>query len=145
MIDQRAREADELADRWASLPHRDHPARFHQLPRGQQDDFFLSLSAHEQAELLVALPESERRLWMRLLAPDDAADVAQHVDERERVGLLDLLDEPTRKEVNALLAFKEDEAGGRMNPRFARIRSDVPVDEAIAYLRRQAGYLPTLD
>ena len=59
--------------------------------------------------------------------------------------MLALLDEPTRKEVNALLAFREDEAGGRMNPRFARIRPDVPVDEAIAYLRRQAAYLRTVD
>ena len=32
-------------------------------------------------------------------------------------GLLALLDEPTRKEVIALLEYKEDEAGGLMNPR----------------------------
>lgn len=145
MIDQRTRAAGELAERWARVSRKDRLARFHQLPRGQQDDFFLSLSAHDQAELLLALPESERRLWMRLLAPDDAADVAQQVEQRERVGLLNLLDDPTRKEVNALLTFKEDQAGGRMTPRFARVRADVPVDEAIAYLRRQVGQLPIVD
>lgn len=145
MIDQPTLVTDELIDRWAKFSLKDRAAQFRKLPRGQQDDFFLVLGAHDQAELLRTLPESERRLWMRLLAPDDAADVLQHVDDRERPGLLGLLDEPTRKEVNALLAFKEDEAGGRMSPRFARVRANVPVDEAIAYLRKQAAQLRTLD
>jgi magnesium transporter len=40
--------------------------------------------------------------------------------------------------VSALLAYAEDEAGGLMNPRFARVRPDMTVDEAITYLRKQA-------
>jgi len=62
------------------------------------------------------------------------------------------LDEPTRKEVNGLLAFAEDQAGGLMNPRYARLRPDMSVDEAISYLRRQTRqhvesvyYLSVLD
>src|SRR5207249_1745486 len=53
-------------------------------------------------------------------------------------GLLALLDEATRREVAALLAYAEDDAGGLMNPRYARVRPDVSADEAISYLRRQA-------
>jgi magnesium transporter len=96
------------------------------------------LSAREQAELLLDLPKEEQRSWMRVLAPDDAADLLQEVpvlDERER--LLSLLDDNTRADVTALLAYKEDHAGGLMNPRFARLRADMTVDEAITYLRRQ--------
>jgi magnesium transporter len=40
--------------------------------------------------------------------------------------------------VNALLAYAEDEAGGLMNPRFARVRPEMTVEEAIRYVRRQA-------
>src|SRR5207249_8451414 len=58
--------------------------------------------------------------------------------EGERETLLHLLDEPTRKEVSALLAYAEDDAGGLMNPRYARLRPEMSVDEAITYLRRQA-------
>ena len=36
------------------------------------------------------------------------------------------------------MAYAEDEAGGLMNPRYARVRADVSVDEAISYLRKQA-------
>jgi magnesium transporter len=75
---------------------------------------------------------------MRLLAPDDAADLIQHSPPRERDGLLALLDEPTRNEVSGLLAYSEDNAGGLMNPRYARLRPEMTVDEAVAYLRRHA-------
>ena len=51
---------------------------------------------------------------------------------------MELLDPVTRREVSALLAYQEDEAGGLMSPRFARLRPEQTVDEAIAYLRRQA-------
>ena len=57
--------------------------------------------------------------------------------EEERGKLLALLDDATRKEIGALLAYSEDEAGGLMNPRYARLRADASVDEAISYLRRQ--------
>ena len=36
-----------------------------------------------------------------------------------------------------MLAYAEDAAGGLMNPRFARVRPDMTVDEAISYLRKQ--------
>ena len=74
---------------------------------------------------------------MRMLPPDDAADVVQEAPIEDRHGLLDLLDDTTRKEVAALLAYAEDDAGGLMNPRYARLRPEMSVDEAISYLRRQ--------
>src|SRR6267142_3331748 len=111
---------------------------FKRLERTVAEDFFLALSSRGQAGLIVEFPEAERRSWLRLLAPDDAADVLQKIPKALRDGLLGLLDEPTRKEVMALLAYAEDAAGGLMNPRYARVRADVGVDEAISYVRKQA-------
>ncbi len=79
---------------------------------------------------------------MRLLAPDDAADFIQAVPADKREPMLSLLDDPTRREVTALLAYAEDNAGGLMNPRFFRLRADVTVDEAVSYLRRQMREKP---
>ena len=56
----------------------------------------------------------------------------------ERDELMALLDPTTRREVNSLLAYEEDDAGGLMSPRYARLRPDMTVDEAIGYLRMQA-------
>jgi magnesium transporter len=130
--------ADDLREGWVLFAPEDRLFGFAQLPRAEADDFFLSLSAREQAELLLALPREDRRSWMRLLPPDDAADLVQAAPHEERDGLLGLLDEATRKEVLGLLAYAEDEAGGLMNPRFSRLRPDMTVDEALAYLRVQA-------
>ena len=101
---------------------------------------------------MLAMAPNDRRAWMRMLAPDDAADLVQAADAEERNGLLALLDDSTRREVTALLAYAEDDAGGLMNPRFARLRPDMSVDEAIRYLRIQArerleslNYLYVLD
>lgn len=130
--------AEDLREAWLLFAPEDRLLGFGALPRTEAEDFFLGLSARDQAELLLALPREERRSWLRLLAPDDAADVVQAAPPEEREGLLALLDDVTRKEVIALLAYAEDEAGGLMNPRFARVRPDMTVDEAISYLRRQA-------
>jgi magnesium transporter len=116
----------------------DRVVGFKLLSRSDAEDFFLELPAGEQPELLLALPAEEQRSWMRLLPPDDAADLVQHAPAEERDRLLALLDEPTRKEVRALLAYSEDAAGGLMNPRYARLRPNMTVDEAISYLRKQA-------
>jgi magnesium transporter len=75
---------------------------------------------------------------MRMLAPDDAADLIQEAPSDERENLLLLLDEPMRREVKGLLVYAEDQAGGLMNTRYSRLRPDMTVDEAISYLRRDA-------
>jgi magnesium transporter len=131
--------ASDLEETWRLLSPEDRLEAFLDLPRPEAEDFFLGLSAREQADLLAAMPPGQRRSWMRLLPPDDAADLVQQVsEESEREELLSLLDEQTRHDVMALLAYAEDDAGGLMNPRYARVRPDATVDEAIRYLRRQA-------
>jgi magnesium transporter len=137
-IDQAGLDTDELREAWSLLPHADRAAGFRLLAPGDAEEFFLDLAASDQYDLLTALPRAERRLWLRLLAPDDAADLIQQSEDDERKELLALLDDSTRREVQALLAYEEDEAGGLMSSRFARLRPDMSVDEAISYIRRQA-------
>ena len=128
----------QLRGRWPYLSHQQQLRQFRELHTGEKADFFLALSAHDQSTLLLGLPQEQRRVWMRLLPPDDAADVIQEAGSERRDELLALLDDSTRKEVVALLAYSEDEAGGLMNPRFARLRPELTVDIAITYLRKEA-------
>jgi magnesium transporter len=130
--------ADDLRDAWLLFTPEDRRLGFEQLQRAEAEDFFFSLAARDQEELVLALPPDQRRSWVRLLPPDDAADLVQAAAPEEREALLALLDDVTRREVTALLAYAEDAAGGLMNPRYARVRPDATVDEAISYLRRQA-------
>jgi magnesium transporter len=68
------------------------------------DSLFLALDAGAQSQLLLWIPQGERRLYLLLLAPDDAADLIRESPKREHQYLLDLLDDETKQEVKALLA-----------------------------------------
>lgn len=127
----------ELLEAWPLLSAADRVEGFSLLSRVDAEELFFSLSASDQIDLLLALPQAEQKIWVRILDPDDAADLLQLAEPEQRESLLHLLDDNTRREVTALMAYAEDEAGGLMNPRFARLRPDMTLDEAIAYLRRQ--------
>lgn len=131
-------DVDQLLDVWRTLEPEEQLERFAQLDRESAVQLMEGLTVPAQAALLIALPPGERRIWLRLLAPDDAADVIQNAPPERRAELIELLDDITRSEVTALLAYVEDEAGGLMNTRFARVRPDMRVAEALRYLRRQA-------
>lgn len=142
----------DLENIWLILSPEDKMLSLFELPRSDAEEFFFRLPPLEKAEIIERLPHTEQRSWLRVLAPDEMADLIQAIDSKKQQEILSHLDEPTRKEVKALLAYAEDNAGGLMNPKFARLRPEMTVDEAIAYLkyqtRKQVGgiyYIYVLD
>lgn len=127
-----------LASSWTALSPSERRGKFSKLSRTDAEELFLSLNSHDQAELLAEATALEKRSWVRMLAPDDVADLIQEMGLENKEEILNLLDPQTRREVAALLAYAEDNAGGLMSSRFVRLRPDMTVDEAISYLRIQA-------
>ncbi|MBU6452927.1 MAG: magnesium transporter [Cyanobacteria bacterium REEB67] len=134
-----------LHDLWTELSPAEQVEKFKNLSVGEAKKFLVELSTFEQARLLSTLPDDDRWLWLRALAPDDAADVLQQLAAVEQTVFLEHLDQSTRHEVSALLAYRQDVAGGLMSPRYVQLRDDMSVPEALAYLHRQAvGHVETL-
>lgn len=127
-----------LFENWSALSTTERREKFKALPRTEAEELFLSLKVHDQVDLLEEATPLEKRSWVRLLAPDDVADLIQEMGPDHRDEILSLLDPQTKREVIALLAYAEDNAGGLMNSRFIRLRPDMSVDEAISYIRIQA-------
>lgn len=127
-----------LLAQWPTLSKEERLERFKNLPRTDAEEIFFSLKTHDQAEIISEATALEKRSWVRLLAPDDVADLIQEIGPECKEEILSLLDPQTRREVTALLAYAEDNAGGLMSSRFVRLRPDMTVDEAISYLRIQA-------
>lgn len=125
-------------DNWSQLTKDNRKEHFNSLSRTDAEELFLNLSSADQHELIQELSNLEVRSWLRLLAPDDAADLIQEVAAEQKEEFLSLLDPQTKREVSALLAYAEDKAGGLMNSRFIRLRPNMSVDEAISYIRIQA-------
>jgi magnesium transporter len=130
--------AADLREIWSILSLEERVQGFRVLPREEAENLLFSLTDSDLTGLVLALKPSDRRYWVRLLPPDDIADLIQSAPSDEKEALLGLLDERARHEVNALLAYSEDEAGGLMNPRYARVRPDMTIDEAVSYLRKLA-------
>jgi magnesium transporter len=131
--------SEELHEIWDVLSPDERLEAFLLLERGMADSFFLELSTADQIRLLGTMTTGEQRLWLRILPPDDAADLLQDLEEPKRTQMLEMFDDITRQEVVALMAYAEDAAGGLMSPRFARLRPEMTVGEAIRYLRKQAS------
>jgi NitT/TauT family transport system ATP-binding protein len=128
----------ELYEAWPVLSVKERVEGFKLLGKDDAENFFLHLSARDKAQLTLALPPGERRLWMRFLALDHAAEVIQEAPEQERVGLLSLFDDKTRREIRGLMDYAEQQSRGLINPRYARLRPEMSVDEAVSFLRRDA-------
>lgn len=129
---------DYLRMHWSQLPQAQSHDAFFKLSRTDAEEVFLNLTAQDQYPLIKDCTSLEKRSWIRLLAPDDAADLIQEEDVEHREDWLGLLDPQTKREVGVLLAYAEDNAGGIMSSRFLRLRSQMNVDEAISYIRLQA-------
>jgi magnesium transporter len=129
---------ENLLDNWQVLTHAQREDVFSTLGREDKDELYLNLSSDYQAELFIEMSHSERRSLIRLLAPDDIADLIQNLDVETESIALGYLDYTTLVEVKALMAYAEDEAGGLMSSRFARLRPEMTVEEAIRYLRAQS-------
>lgn len=129
---------ENLLDNWQNITRSQRREVFLILGRIDQEDLFLNLTADYQAEIFEELSKPETRSFIRLLAPDDAADLIQNLGQEAAELALSCLDYATLVEVKALLAYAEDEAGGLMNSRFARLRPEMTVEEAIRYLRVQS-------
>ena len=140
----------ELYEAWPVLSVQERVEGFKLLQHDDADDFFLHLKAQDKAQLTLALLPGERKLWMRLIGADEAAAVINAAPELEREGILSLLDDKTRREVKGPLDYAVEKAGGLTNSRYARLRPQMSVDEAVSFLRRdardraQAAYTPTL-
>src|SRR5947207_13056004 len=83
---------EDLADGWPSFSTEERLEGFRLLDREAAGEFFLSLSALDQADLILSMSPAEARLYLRLLEPDDAADLLQSVAAEDRERLLALLD-----------------------------------------------------
>ncbi|MEY4774859.1 MAG: hypothetical protein RIT40_1894, partial [Planctomycetota bacterium] len=60
---------DDLRDAWSLLDPEERAEAFRSLKAAEAEEFFESLSALDQAQIVLGLPDIERKLWVRSMAP----------------------------------------------------------------------------
>jgi magnesium transporter len=85
----------ELVETWSSKVPEERESLFRAMNRTDAEDVFLQLNSSEQVEVLGWFSTAEKRSWVRLLEPDDAADLVQEMEDSERYQTIALMDEAT--------------------------------------------------
>ena len=135
----RARELEpaDLADVLAAL---DDDERLHvvrSLPPELSAEALVEMPHEAHAEDTLAALEPERAAEIvEELDSDDAADLLGEMEPEDQERILSEVEDPS--EVERLLTYDEETAGGRMNPRVISVHDTATAGEAIEEIRRQS-------
>jgi magnesium transporter len=131
-----------------------HPADLAELIDLMEDDraqlrLFAILPTQQASEVIRELSDatiellrdhlSDARLTAILegLDTDDAADLIAALSEERQQSVLDLASPATRREVEELLTYRDDSAGGLMKTEVAAVDRSATVEEVREYIRSQ--------
>ncbi len=138
---QRAVEKCSSADVAEAVTHLTRPETLFLVDQLSDDiagDVLLALGAADLQIVTDAVPLDRLTLWLEAMEPDDEADLAARLPDELRERLLSRLQQAEREDVEELLAWPEDSAGGIMSPVAFRVHEDTTCREAIESFQEQA-------
>jgi CBS domain-containing protein len=97
-----------------------------------------------QVSLVETMSDEKVADVLEEMEPDEAADLLAELPEKRSRGLLALMDKEDAAEVRHLLTYPEDSAGGIMTTEYAWVPADLTAEQAIQYLRENAGEAETV-
>lgn len=102
------------------------------------------LDRTEVAALLEGLGEWRAALILREMSPDDAVDLLGEMPQEERERFLSLMGAAEAEDMQELLEYGPETAGGIMTTEYVAVRRDLTVQEAIDRLRATAPDAETI-
>jgi CBS domain-containing protein len=108
------------------------------LDEAQVADTMEELEDEQQGQLLRAMDPERAADVLEEMEPDEATDALQSVSDEEAADLLKRMDKEDADEVQELLGYPEDSAGGLMTTYYVAIPDWVTAGEARVALRNQA-------
>ena len=94
------------------------------------------------AQILEEVPPERAADILEEMAPDQAADVLGELPHEARQEVLEAMERPEAREVQQLLGWPRDSAGGLMTPDRLQLEPGATVADALAEVRRRADELP---
>ncbi len=134
----------ELIDVWDFLNGKEKLRLFLVFDHELKSDFISELSTSDQEFLIVELSEHATRNMLKEMEPDDLVDLIQSISPENRATLWQNMSDESKKETEFLLRFDEDDAAGLMTPRYAAIRGEITVEQALKFIRRTMDTMETI-
>jgi magnesium transporter len=125
----------DLADIVEELSPEDRQALISAIDREVAADTLSEVAPEIQVSIFEALEPEKAAEILEEMAPHEVADVLGELPEARSEELLDEMEQADKEEVEELLEFREDTAGGLMNTEFLALPEAATVADAMAALR----------
>jgi len=128
----------DLAEILADLNHPQRAALFGQLPKEAAAWTLEEADAELQRDLLSSLKADKAADLLEAMEPDEAADLLGELPAHESAKLLAAMHRKEATELQQLLQYPPNVAGGMMTPDFLKISGNPTVEQALREIRSQA-------
>ena len=128
----------DLAEILVDLDRDERAVLFRELPVEQAADALEVTAPPLQRELLKLVEPGKAADLLEAMEPDAAADLLDSLPPDESTLLLAQMEPQEAREVEQLLTWPDDAAGGLMTPDFIRLRPTQSCGQALDEVRRQA-------
>jgi magnesium transporter len=135
----------DLADIVEALGPEDREAIFENIDSEVAADALTEVDPNIQASILESLETEKAAEIVEEMAPDEAADVLAELEEKTSDEILEEMEQAPKSEVEELLEFAEDTAGGMMNTEYVALNENATVADALQALRENEDLLETLN
>ncbi|MDX1341993.1 MAG: magnesium transporter [Reinekea sp.] len=126
----------DIAHLLESIPSRLRAALWAFVDEDLQGEVLTNLNEDIQQSFLSRMSAEEIVETTADIESDDLADILQQMPADVSSRVLQLMPSDNRIEVEGLLAFPEDTAGGLMNTDMVTVRADVAIETVLRYLRK---------
>jgi CBS domain-containing protein len=125
----------DIADVVEEMTADERVAVFQQLDLETAADALQEVEPEMQAAIVSDLPEERAADILEEMDPDEAVDLLQDLPEERREELVELMEKEEAKDVEDLLTYPEDSAGGIMTSDFLAFSGGLTAAQAIDELR----------
>ncbi|MDO5294417.1 MAG: magnesium transporter [bacterium] len=108
-----------------------------QLPKELIAEIIEEADEEDQIKLLQQFTNAEKGEILNSMSSDDVTDLIDELDEDKKSHLIGLLDKETREDVEKLLEYDSDTAGGIMTTEFLAIYDDKSIESVLKYIRTE--------
>lgn len=126
----------DIAEIFSELDHKVLPVVFRLLPKETAAETFVELDSEHQEALIKAFSDAELKNILDELFADDTVDILEEMPANVVRRMLRQSTPEMRKEINELLKYPDDSAGGLMTTEFVALKEAMTVDEAFSYIKR---------
>lgn len=130
--------AADLADLFSEIPEEKEPLIFRILPKELAASVFVEMDSDAQERLISCFSDRELGEVLDEMYLDDTVDVIEEMPASVVARILKNTSPEARRQINELLKYPADSAGGMMTTEFVSLRKGMTVSDAFAAIRRVA-------